>query len=185
MDKVSIFSVTSKIIRKINAITGTPEGKSTLAKFRNSIGKDLEKSMELWPILFENLPEEYLGNGKSITGEENAILLTLQLYALYLQGNSVILMNLEEEKKFKNIGFSLKILRVDNSTSVDGRFNAMITSTTVEELANHLRHMIKILKSKYPNTYIDFPKLAEDIYWFSRGYEDRVRLSWAREYFRK
>ncbi|WP_304083602.1 type I-E CRISPR-associated protein Cse2/CasB [Peptostreptococcus stomatis] len=185
MDKVSIFSVTSKMIYKMNAIIETPEGKSTLAKFRNSIGKNLENSMDLWPILFEELPKEYLGNGKSITKEENAILLTLQLYALYLQGSSILLTNSENEEKFKNIGFSLKILRTDDSISADRRFSAMITSTTIEELANHMRHMIKILKSKYPNTYIDFPKLSEDIYWFSRGYEERVRLSWAREYFRK
>ena len=76
-------------------------------------------------------------------------------------------------------------MRVDDTMSSDRRFNATITSTTVEELVNHIRHMIKILKSKYPKTYIDFPKLAEDIYWFSKGYEDTIRLSWAREYFRK
>ncbi|MGP1616439.1 type I-E CRISPR-associated protein Cse2/CasB [Peptostreptococcus stomatis] len=185
MEKTSVFSVTSKMIYKLNALAGTPVGKSTMAKFRNSIGKNLENSTELWPILFENLPAEFFGNGKNITKEENAILLTLQLYALYMQGNSDVTTPQDDDTKFKNIGFSLKALRVDDTMSSDRRFNATITSTTVEELVNHLRHMIKILKSKYPKTYIDFPKLAEDIYWFSKGYEDTIRLSWAREYFRK
>lgn len=127
MEKTSVFSVTSKMVFKLNALTETPVGKSTLAKFRNSIGKNLEKSTELWPILFENLPEEFLGNGKYITKEENAILLTLQLYALYMQGNSDVTMSVDEDIKFRNIGYSLKVLRASESPSVDRRFNATIT----------------------------------------------------------
>ena len=41
MEKTSVFSVTSKMVFKLNALTETPVGKSTLAKFRNSIGKNL------------------------------------------------------------------------------------------------------------------------------------------------
>lgn len=59
----------------------------------------------------------------------------------------------------------------------------MITSSTFEELSNHLRHMIRLLKSK-SNVQVDYAKLAEDLYQFLRGNREKIRLSWAREYYR-
>ena len=61
----------------------------------------------------------------------------------------------------------------------------MVTSETFDNLCYHLRHLIKILKSKYPNEKVNYAKLAEDLYWFSIGYEENVRLEWAREYYRE
>src|SRR3712207_839553 len=160
---------------------------------RNSIGKDIEDAIEVWPILFENLPEDFLGDEKRATLEEKSIMRTLQLYALMKQGDSKILIDSNGEEKYKNIGYSLKVLREQQDGSpdrkkggsVDRRFNALITSSDVEELMNHLRHLLSILKSKSISAYINFPKLAEDIYWYSKGKDDNIRLSWAREYYRK
>ena len=193
MKNSSIYSITATIIYKLEALSDSAFGKSLLAKLRNSIGKDIEDAIEVWPILFENLPEDFLGDEKRATLEEKSIMRTLQLYALMKQGDSKILIDSNGEEKYKNIGYSLKVLREQQDGSpdrkkggsVDRRFNALITSSDVEELMNHLRHLLSILKSKSISAYINFPKLAEDIYWYSKGKDDNIRLSWAREYYRK
>ena len=43
--------------------------------------------------------------------------------------------------------------------------------------------MIRLLKSK-SNVQVDYAKLAEDLYQFLRGNREKIRLSWAREYYR-
>lgn len=181
----NIYSITSNIIYKLDALSEMPSGKSLLAKLRNSIGKNISNANEVWPILFENLPEEFLGSGNRSTYEEIVILQVLQLFAIMKQGSSKISINCDEVNKYKNIGFSLKVLRNQCGESVDRRFNAMITSSDIDELSNHLRHLLNILKSKSTGIYINFPKLAEDLYLYSRGYSNRIKISWAREYYKK
>ena len=61
----------------------------------------------------------------------------------------------------------------------------MITASTFEELVYHLRHLITLLKSKSPETKVDYARLSEDLYWFLRDYQERVRLSWARDYYKR
>ena len=185
MKKNSIYSVTSSIIYKLNALSEISSGKSYLAKLRNSIGKDISSSSEVWSILFENLPEEFLGDENRITTEERVITLTLQLFALMNQGSNRISVNPDDENKYKNIGYSIRVLRDEHGESVDRRFNALLTSSDVDELSTHLRYLLNLLKAKTTGTYVNFPKLAEDMYWYSKGYGDSVKLSWAREYYRK
>ncbi len=183
--KSSVSSVTSKILVKLNALTDSSSGKAILAKLRNSVGKPLSETAEIWQLLFDNLPEEFLGKTGEASMEERAILTTLQLYAIHQQGahKSVLL---EGEDRFKNIGYSLKNLQKDGrQSSIDRRFNTMITATNFEELTYHLRHLIKLLKSKSSETKVDYAKLAEDLYWFLRGYEENIRLAWAREYYKQ
>lgn len=183
--KNQIDVVTNKILYKFNAISGTSEGKATFAKLRNSIGKPLSETIEVWSLLFEYLPEEFLGIDQKISSEEKAILTTLQLYALHQQGLSTGVL-MENEEGYKNIGYSLKNMRKgDDIVSTDRRFNAMITSSSFEELIYHLRHMIKLLKSRSPEIRINYAKLSKDLYWFLRGYDEKLRLAWAREYYRK
>ncbi len=84
----------------------------------------------------------------------------------------------------KNLGASLSRLRVgDDTSAIDRRFNAMITTTSFDELANHLRHMIKLLKSK-TDTQVNYPQLAQDLFWFQKGRQSSVRLKWSRSYYR-
>ena len=79
----------------------------------------------------------------------------------------------------------LRRLDTDDSKAIDRRFNALITAGDFDELTYHLRHLIKLLKSKTSGgAAVDFLQLAQDIYWFDRGNEENVRLSWAREYYR-
>ena len=82
------------------------------------------------------------------------------------------------------MGTSLRSLRTSShQTAVDRRFNTMVTATNFEELLYHLRQLIKLLASR-TQTQINYPKLAEDFYWYLRGYSDQVKLRWSRQYYR-
>ncbi len=185
MSDHNIYAVTNKIIHKLNAINNTSQGKAYLSTLRNSIGKPLSQTVEVWPILFEYLPEDYLGTGKNISYEEQSIITAISLYALHQQGvSSSVLM--EGEDGYKNMGYSLKNMRKgDDIKSTDRRFNAMITSSSFDELTYHLRHMISLLKSRNPEAKVNYAKLAEDLYWFLKGSDESLRLAWSREYYRE
>lgn len=184
-EKQKIALVTSRILNTLDSSAKCSTGKAFLAKLRNSVGKPLSETIDVWPIIFEHLPEEFLGRGEKESYEEMSILTSLQLYAIHQQGGvkSVLLSG---DDGFRNMGFSLKQLRKgDNQLAVDRRFNAMITSTTFEEFAYHLRHLITLLKAKSSDTQVSYAKLSEDLYWFLKGYKENVRLAWAREYYKQ
>ncbi|MFM9413562.1 type I-E CRISPR-associated protein Cse2/CasB [Peptococcus simiae] len=192
----SVAGVTAAILHEISSSLGSSATKATLAALRHSIGKEASASIDIWPLLFEKLPEAYIGRGRALSHEERTILNTLQLYALHQQGNDQSVW-LEQETKDRentghgkgkkqrnNIGDALKLLRRgDDSLAVDRRFNALVTSTDYDELIHHLRQMVKLLRAKKDGK-IDYPALASDLYWFSRGYEESVRLNWSRHYYR-
>ena len=182
-----VYKITSTILSKLSSsyISENLSGKANLAKLRKSVGKSITESNEVWQILFENLPEEFLGNTKTPSNYEKAILCSLQLYALHQQGKTDSVLSQTQENKYKNIGYSLKQMRTsDNQDALDRRFNAMLVANTYEELSNHLRYMMKLLKSKAPETKVDYAKLAQDLYWFLVGYKKETRLNWAREYYK-
>ncbi|AND79551.1 type I-E CRISPR-associated protein Cse2/CasB [Streptococcus pantholopis] len=183
--KVKVASTTSKILIKLSKQKNTSSGKAMLARLRQSIGKPISETVAVWPILFEDLPEEFLGCNGHTSYEEWAILTTLQLYALHQQSLSYSVLA-GDENKYQNIGCSFRQLRQgEDTTALDRRFNVTTTSSTFEELVYHLRHLITLLKSKSPETKVAYAKLSEDLYWFLRGYQERVRLSWARDYYKR
>ena len=184
--KPSVYSATNRIIKRIESLADSPSSKANLAKIRRTIGKPLNEVTEVWPILFDKLPEEFVSEYENPTSEEIAIYHAIQLYSLYQQGGQSFqrLSEHNEDNKKPNIGYYLSSLRKeDSTTTTDRRFNAMITSSTLEELVYHLHHMLSLLKSKSSYRKIDFAKLAEDLYWYQQNNQEIVRLEWARAYY--
>ena len=182
-ERKSVDAVMRKIIAEIEPIKTLGSGKALLAGIRDSIGKELTNAPQVWPLLFANLPEEYLGDKSRITAEENAIYLSLQIYAVMQQGSSKS--EREDEKPTRNIGESLRSLRGDESKAkaMDERFNTMITAGSFEELAHYLRQMVKILKANIDSPSVDYPKLAKDLFWVQKGKQDNILMDWARAYY--
>lgn len=180
----SVRNVTMKILNELYAMQEYSTGKAILSRLRNSIGRDYVDMVDVMPFVFEKLPQNFLGNSKRMTDEEVAILTCLQLYAISQQGESDCAFKSGED--YSNIGTDLKGLRAgDDSTAVDRRFNAMITSAEFDELIVHLRHMIRLLKSKQKNAKVDYGRLAEDLYWIRKNKnKDSIILNWAREYYK-
>ncbi|MCH3987740.1 MAG: type I-E CRISPR-associated protein Cse2/CasB [Lachnospiraceae bacterium] len=179
-EELSVRKVTNKIIQKIESQYGSQRA-AILANLRNTIGKSLTDAENVWPLMFENMPQEFLSKSGEETQEEKAIFTTLQLYAMCMQGASG---NVKSDSSYKgSIGASLKSGRsASDSEALDRRFNVLITADTFSELTYHLRQIIKIVKSK-GNIAINFPKLADDLLWFQRGRQKRICLRWAQEYY--
>lgn len=185
-EKTTCYQITSKILYQISSLKSLGTGsqyKAILANLRNSIGRPISQSIDVWRIMYEYLPEDFLGSTSKMTYEEISILNTLQLYALYMQAGQEKNEQKQELSNFDNMGYSLRVLRQsDNHISMDRRFNIMITATSYDEFIHHLRQMIKLLK-KYPTTDINFPLLSQDLYSFLLGYGEDIRIKWSRKYY--
>ena len=179
-EELTVYQATRRIIRKLETdqISHTA---ALLSALRGSVGKTLAEVPQIWPVLFENLPEGFLGNGRRETFEETAIYSTLQIYALCMQGAAGNVTAAEDLKM--SLGGSLKSGRVPiESEALDKRFAVLMTAETFDELMQHLRHLIRIVKAKSP-MMIDFAKLAEDLYWFQQGKGKNICFRWAVEYY--
>lgn len=184
INKETVFTVVGRIIVQFESVRENSSGKAALANLRNSIGRPLSETIDVWPIVFEQIPESFLGRSGRLTNEERAILTTLQIYALHQQGRSNSVNKKNEREQWDNIGMSLKSLRTENDTvAIDRRFNTMITATTFEELTYHLRQMVRLLKAKNPEITVNYAQLGNDLYWHLRNKEERVRLSWAKAFY--
>lgn len=172
-----IQETTFKIINRIK------QSNDILAEIRNSITSDV-KTFTTLSYIYEFLDEnEY--NSDKLNYKEKAILSTLQLYAIHKQGMSE---NTEPNTNEKiNIGSSLHVLRENEPTSIEKRFNSMITSNSFEELAFHLRQLIKLLKANSDNGgKINYQILAKDLYFYQfTNSKKEVLLKWSRNFYQK
>lgn len=175
-----LYKVTAGIIFKLGERLEFSETKAILSHLRNSIGRDISETVEIWPLVFEEVPLEYLSTSGTPTRQEIAILASLQLYALHQQGRSKSV----HESSGNSVGKALHNIRNANDIALDRRFNALITSGNFKELITHLRHLISILKQEI-ETKIDYAKLAEDFYWYQSSLEsaNRVRMRWGQDYY--
>lgn len=181
-----VYSTTNKIIFSLEESKELSKTKATLSNLRNSVGRPSAENLEGIKLLYQFIPEEFYTKFSKLTYEENAILTTLQLYAIHQQSEVYSVNNTEKKDGWDNVGESIAEIRTeDNFLSLDRRFNAMITSQSFEELSNHLRQLIKILKGSKDIVKINYPKLSKDLYDFARGYDERVRLNWSRAYYSK
>lgn len=185
-EKREVLKTTKGIISKIENMNDESKQKAILARLRNSINKPLSENFDVLPFLFENLPGKFLGTTDEASPEEKSILSALQLYALSKQGKGKT-QNEDDDvpDRFLSFGASLGVIREgDKVEALDRRFNAMITSDDFSEWVVHLRHLVKLIKASEKNVRVDYPRLAEDLFWIARGYKTNVKLQWSRDYYR-
>lgn len=178
--KPSVYGTMKAILTQMNSPQEKRNLAGNLAAIRNSAGKEYEDAVEVWPIIFPFIPSEYLGNG-SLTHAEKALLVSLQLYAIGQQGTNKM-KDVDNGKRF-SMGASLRSIREENSNALDRRFNTMITAVTFDEFVYHLRQIFKLGKSK-ENFSVNFPELAEDLFWYQNGRNKQVCLKWAKDYYK-
>lgn len=177
--KKSVYNVMRSILNFIKSPQEQKSRSGYLAAIRNSMGKNLEDSADVWPILFPFIPKEFLNVG-TLSYEERALLVALQLYAVGQQGLNKVSDNDEQNMSF---GCSLRRVRDANSVSLDRRFNTMLTATTFDEFVYHLRQIFRLAKSK-DNFSVNFLKLADDLFIHQIGGNKKVCLRWAKDYYR-
>ncbi|BFL72550.1 type I-E CRISPR-associated protein Cse2/CasB [Anaerococcus nagyae] len=184
--KESVYGVTASILNKFTSNLDTPATKATLSNLRSSISKPYSQTIEIFSILYKYLPDSFISEYGDLSYQEKAIITSLQIFAVHQQGNSQsVLLEANDENKYKNIGYALKVLRTDeNAKSTDRRFNAMISADTFEEFTFHLRQLISLLKSR-SDQKVNYAKLAQDLYYFQiPSMRENIKLSWAKEYYK-
>lgn len=187
MNEKDVSRITDSIIFELLKKYDSSYTKAVLANLRKSMGRELGTSIEIWPLILEHVPDEYIEENPRLTAGERVIINTMQLFALYSQGVELENAYHKKHNRWENIGTSFSSLRntSDCKEALDRRFNVMITSTTYDELLYHLRQMINLLKAKGKGQInIDFSGLSEDLSKFLIGNENEVRIAWAREYYR-
>lgn len=172
--------------RKIAWLAGSESesvSRATLAKLRRGIGKKPGSSPELWEATFQDMPPELMGTGEEPSSAEWAVHTALTLYALHQQGKDLQLQCMNKDGE--SLGKALRKLVSDDEEEkrIKRRFDAASTSNSMEEFAHHLRGLIQLLKAK--SIPLDYPALAEDLYWFQfPSARDSVRLRWGRDFYR-
>lgn len=186
INKASIYGVTYNILNQIVNDLDSSATKATLANLRNSISKPYSQTIGVFSTFYKYLPDSFISEYGDLSYKEKAIITSLQIFAVHQQGNSQsVLLEADDENKYKNIGYALKVLRTDeNAKSTDRRFNAMISADTFEEFTFHLRQLISLLKSR-SDQKVNYAKLAQDLYYFQiPSMRENTKLSWAKEYYK-
>jgi CRISPR system Cascade subunit CasB len=141
------------------------------AKLRRAVGKTAGECPEVWESVLFELPEKLQDDRRAI----DAIHLAMTLFAI--RGS---------HSKKTGLGAAMKALAPPGNEapkSKKRRFDAAITSSDYKELSNHLRGLVQLLKQA--EIGLDFAQLAEDIYWFSAGGDNKIRvaLKWGKDYY--
>ncbi|ADB14225.1 CRISPR system CASCADE complex protein CasB [Gardnerella vaginalis 409-05] len=193
---VEVSNAVRKIINQFIEIADTSSYRAMLAQLRHTIGKPLSQSVEIWPWILNNVPESFMDKYGEVSYQLRAVINTLQIYALYEQGvaekSSYKDLNKSEdsvnEKSYNNMGTALRTLRSDEGVrgAMDRRFSVMITASDYESFYYYLRQLVRLLKSRTKENQqtIDYSKLARDLYLLQFEDSEKVRLSWAQEYYR-
>ena len=172
--------------RKITELSENKNGsavRAALARLRRGIGKAPGSMPELWEATLKDLPQELIGKGQDPSYGEWAVHTALTLFALHQQGKDLKLQCMNKDGEF--LGISLRKLVSDDEEEkrIKRRFDAASTSSSMEEFSHHLRGLIQLLKAK--SIPLDYPALAEDLYWLQMpNARDSVRLRWGRDFYR-
>jgi CRISPR system Cascade subunit CasB len=183
MTKSEVYKVVSIKINKLSA--DTSKARADRAKLRRGIGKKPGETPELFEITLADLPEAMYASSRTefleSTYDINAIHTALSLFALHQQGQI-------ENMNKRDISFGSAVRRLlkpdqSNLLALKRRFDSALTADELTEFAHHDRGLITLLKAE--GEPLDYPKFAQDLYWFQYlNYRNRVRLSWGQDFYR-
>lgn len=184
--ETNVYKTSKHILTYLENTKKESSTKAILAQLRNSINKNLGENIESLAFIFSMIPEDKLGIGRNLNYYEQAILTTIQLYAIYQQGEDRSVIYRNEDYPYKSLGQSLRTLRNPDdqkaNKSIDLRFNSLISSTDYKMLNHHLRQIIKLLKAK-SEEQVDFSSLSNDLYAYLLGDVNPIKIKWARDYY--
>ena len=178
--------VKNQVRQKIKQLQDLPEHprKAALANLRRGVGRVPGDLPELWGSFLLGMPQELQSTGGEPTRAEWSIYLALTLYAMHQQGNELP----EKSMNKEGVKFGSAVHRLvdpedqPEKNGVFRRFNALATASSIQEVSQHLRGMIQLLRAN--DIPLDYPQLAADLY--NLQFPDssaRVRLRWGQEYY--
>jgi CRISPR system Cascade subunit CasB len=155
-----------------------------MARLRHAAGQPTGTVADVWDDTIGLVPQRALGHGDDPSPFEQAVHHTMIMFALHRQGRIMT-------AHVPDVSLGKALRRLSRSRSSDGedsgavrrRFDALLTASSPDEGAYHLRGLVRLLRSE--DVALDYGRLATDLVdlWTS-GRSDRVRLQWARDYRR-
>ena len=152
--------------------------RATLAKLRQGVNADPGAIPDIWDYTYVDVPD---GAPDAPTREEMAVHIAMTLYAVHQQSRSGPM-----HKPGFGFGRAARALvgGEGENPSARGRFNALVTASTIAELRSHLRSFIQLLRSKEEGIGFDYAAFAEDLLAFQNpGGDKTVRLRWSRDFY--
>lgn len=173
------------ITRKITLICANERSApAMLANLRRGLGTAPGERPELWPLLFDGMPEEMLSRNGQPTHAEWAVHIALTLFALHQQGKDVTEHCMHKEDC--SLGQALNRLAAgdeDAQKRIKRRFDAMATADRITETAYHLRGLVQLLRAA--DIPLDYARLGEELYFIQQpNGAPGVRLHWGQDFYR-
>lgn len=196
-DVHSPYVLISKFVQdKLNELilsNNAPMVRTKLAKLRKGVSHKPGDNPEIWDITLSDLPEVFLSDNGEPSKYEYAIHIALTLFAMHQQGRNIktecMHKQTPKDSKAQIYCFGSAVRRLagtkdsDSFKSIRRRFNATVTSESIEEFSHHLRNMIQLLKAK--GIELDYVSLAQEIYLFQfPDNRDKLRLKWGQDFYR-
>lgn len=153
--------------------------RSTLAQLRRGVGRPVDAIPEILGYIVD--PAAPQPRSDDPTPNELAIHAALTLYALHQQSQS-------ERMHVVRTPFGTALGRLrfrdgEENLGVVRRFQAMGTSETFDEVIQHARSLVTLLRSG-PHGF-DYGRFTDDLVAFQHpGRVDSVRLRWGRDFYR-
>ena len=171
-----------KIFRLLNN-EGDSAVRADLAQLRRGIGKLPGEDADLWPLVFEDMPEAMYSRNGVPTYAEWAVYHAVTLFALHQQGKDRKRQPMHE----KGISLGAAVRRLvsspDDEARIIRRFNKVLTARTPKETAYHLRGLVELLKSAA--IPLDYARLAGDLYCLQiPSLRERIQLAWGQDFYR-
>ncbi len=188
-------------LNELSMSNNAPKVRATLARLRRGVSLAPGADPDIWDITLAEIPTEIASlNGEPTRGEW-AIQTALTLFALHQQGRDIKTECMHQEdivskddKTIKSEGakqhsFGCAVRRLagdkdsDSFKAVRRRFNATVTSESIEEFVHHLRSMVQLMKAA--GIRLDYVALAREIYLFQNPENrDSLRLRWGQDFYR-
>jgi CRISPR system Cascade subunit CasB len=156
--------------------------RAALAKLRRGVNKEPGELPEVWDITLAELPVSLASWDGVATRAEQAIHVSLTLFALHQQGKS-------EAVSRSDISFGTAVRQLvapdkSNEQAVKRRFDAAITAKEFAEFSHHTRGLIQLMKANKNNIFLDYPKFAKDLYWLQDPEQrTKVMLRWGQDFW--
>lgn len=149
-----------------------------LAHLRHAAGKPPGSVADIWPVTVADIlagPNA----GDDPTLGEIAVHVAMTLYAVHQQSVPTRM-----HQRGQGLGRALRSLRPPDAETdpVRRRFQAVGTADSLEELVHHARGLVRLLRAGQKAQ--DYGLLADQLHAWQQGDEVRVRLQWARDFYR-
>lgn len=154
----------------------TSQARAEFATLRNAARRAPGEDAKALPLVFSAVPDPDTGRD-ALSDREIAAFHALTLHAEHCQGGYAA------HKAGATLGHAVYVLgaRRASLSSINRRFQALISSDQVDELVMHLRPLVRMMRQeKLP---LDYTRLAADIAgWPYHDSRTRTRIRWSRDW---